>query len=93
MILCSLLKIWNLNKLSGVLGVFNCQGAGSWPLKQVSEDINSTGSTISVISGLVRPLDVEFLEEIAGEKWNEEFAVYAFNSGELCYNLISWVYI
>ncbi|KAB2053568.1 hypothetical protein ES319_A12G196100v1 [Gossypium barbadense] len=30
----SLLKIWNLNKLSGVVGVFNCQGAGSWPLKR-----------------------------------------------------------
>ncbi|KAL9266268.1 putative galactinol--sucrose galactosyltransferase 2, partial [Drosera capensis] len=28
----SLLKIWNLNKLVGVVGVFNCQGAGNWPL-------------------------------------------------------------
>lgn len=81
MILCSLLKIWNLNKVSGVLGIFNCQGAGSWPLKQVSLDITNTGSTS--ISGFIRPLDVEFLEEIAGENWNEEFAVYAFNSGEL----------
>ncbi|XP_060670611.1 probable galactinol--sucrose galactosyltransferase 2 [Ziziphus jujuba] len=77
----SLLKIWNLNKVSGVLGIFNCQGAGSWPLKQVSLDITNTGSTS--ISGFIRPLDVEFLEEIAGENWNEEFAVYAFNSGSL----------
>ncbi|CAJ1962774.1 unnamed protein product [Sphenostylis stenocarpa] len=27
----SLLKIWNLNKCGGVIGIFNCQGAGSWP--------------------------------------------------------------
>lgn len=81
MILCSLLKIWNLNKLCGVVGVFNCQGAGSWPLKQVSEDNSSSVSKYSSISGHVRPFDVEFIEEIAGENWNGEFAVYAFNAG------------
>ncbi|KAF3968714.1 hypothetical protein CMV_007425 [Castanea mollissima] len=35
----SMLKIWNLNKLSGVIGVFNCQGAGSWPHNEVAQDI------------------------------------------------------
>lgn len=83
MILCSLLKIWNLNKLCGVVGVFNCQGAGSWPLKQVSEDNPSSVSKYSSLSGHVRPLDVEFIEEIAGENWKGEFAVYAFNAGLL----------
>ena len=29
LVCCSLLKIWNMNKYTGVLGVFNCQGA-SW---------------------------------------------------------------
>ncbi|PON85231.1 Glycosyl hydrolase [Trema orientale] len=82
-IICSLMKIWNLNKLSGVVGVFNCQGAGSWPLKNVAEDINFSGSTNSSISGHVRPIDVEFLEEIAGESWNGDCAIYAFNSGSL----------
>ena len=28
MTLRSLLKIWNVNKCTGVVGVFNCQGAG-----------------------------------------------------------------
>ncbi|KAI4343687.1 hypothetical protein L6164_011006 [Bauhinia variegata] len=74
----SLLKIWNLNKLSGVIGVFNCQGAGSWPLKPVEE----TPKRIT-ISGNVRPLDVEFLQEVAGENWNGDCAVYAFNTGLL----------
>lgn len=78
---CSLLKIWNLNKLTGVIGVFNCQGAGSWPLKQAAEDVPTTTSAPSSISGHVSPLDVEFLEEIAGENWNGECAVYAINSG------------
>ncbi|KAL0356338.1 UNVERIFIED_CONTAM: putative galactinol--sucrose galactosyltransferase 2 [Sesamum radiatum] len=76
----SLLKIWNLNKLTGVVGVFNCQGAGTWPMKQAPE--RNENSTVS-ISGRVSPLDVEFLEEIAGETWDGECAVYAFNTGSL----------
>ncbi|KNA07604.1 hypothetical protein SOVF_170300 [Spinacia oleracea] len=75
----SLMKIWNLNKLSGIIGVFNCQGAGNWPLKDSSVD------TIvpEVISGQVSPNDVEFLEEVAGDNWHGHCAVYAFNSGTL----------
>ncbi|KAF7838231.1 putative galactinol--sucrose galactosyltransferase 2 [Senna tora] len=57
----SLLKIWNLNKVSGVIGVFNCQGAGSWPLKP--EEAKPTHISIS---GKVKPMDVEFLQEVAG---------------------------
>ncbi|XP_065874401.1 probable galactinol--sucrose galactosyltransferase 2 [Euphorbia lathyris] len=78
----SLLKIWNLNKLTGVIGLFNCQGAGSWPLKQKAEEIPSSQSTPS-LSGHVTAIDVEFLEEVAGENWNGDFAFYAFNSGSL----------
>ncbi|TKY66604.1 galactinol--sucrose galactosyltransferase 2 [Spatholobus suberectus] len=33
--------------------------------------------------GKVRTLDVEFLEEVAGEYWNGDCAVYAFNAGLL----------
>ncbi|KAI9108787.1 hypothetical protein K1719_020092 [Acacia pycnantha] len=74
----SLLKIWNLNKLTGVIGVFNCQGAGSWPLKPVE----ATPAQIN-ITGKVRPLDVEFLEGVADENWNGDCAVYASNAGLL----------
>jgi len=73
---CSLLKICNLNVLTGVVGVFNCQGAGSWSLKS----LEAAPSCIT-ISGKVRPLDVEFLEEAAGENWNGDCIVYAFNAG------------
>ncbi|KAL7115385.1 hypothetical protein ACP275_04G181600 [Erythranthe tilingii] len=80
----SLLKIWNLNKLSGVVGVFNCQGAGTWPMKQPLESTeNSTKTTATSITGRVSPLDVEFLDEITSENGTGVFAIYAFNSGSL----------
>jgi len=70
------MKIWNLNKLTGVLGVFNCQGAGIWPLKH-----NPLDTIPEVLSGHVSPNDVEFLEEVAGDNWHGDCAVYAFSSG------------
>ena len=73
------MKVWNLNKLSGVLGVFNCQGAGTWPLKDNSLETPSP----EVLCGQVSPNDVEFLEEIAGDNWHAEYALYAFNAGKL----------
>lgn len=76
----SLLKIWNLNKFSGVIGVFNCQGAGQWvwPLKETAYV-----PTNIKITGHLSPSDVEYLEEVAGDNWNGETAVYAFNSCSL----------
>jgi raffinose synthase len=78
LIFYSLLKIWNLNKLTGVIGVFNCQGAGSWPMKP----LESTPTRLT-ISGKIRPIDVEFLEEVAGENWNGDCILYAFNAGPI----------
>lgn len=75
----SLMKIWNLNECTGVLGVFNCQGAGSWPClenahqKDVSEEI----------SGKVSPADVEYFEEVSGKSWTGDCAIYSLNTGSL----------
>ncbi|CAL5026831.1 unnamed protein product [Urochloa decumbens] len=76
----SLLKIWNLNNLSGVIGVFNCQGAGQWVWP-----VNDTAyvPTSINITGCLSPSEVESLEEIAGHNWNGDSAAYAFNSGSL----------
>ncbi|XXG88821.1 hypothetical protein AAC387_Pa12g0979 [Persea americana] len=79
----SLLKIWNLNKFSGVVGAFNCQGAGKWPCKDKTHDENTSTSNPLALSGQVSPMDVEFLEELAGENWTGDCAVFAFNSGSL----------
>lgn len=69
-----------MNKLGGVVGVFNCQGEGGWPwpLKQVKEKV--AASTVS-LSSHVSPMDVEFLADVAGGNWNRDCAIYAFNSG------------
>ncbi|KAM0847426.1 hypothetical protein ACQ4PT_055008 [Festuca glaucescens] len=76
----SLLKIWNVNNLSGVIGVFNCQGAGNWawPVNAIPR----VPTTVN-IAGHFSPSDVESLEEIAGDDWNGATALYAFNSCSL----------
>ncbi|XP_051133190.1 probable galactinol--sucrose galactosyltransferase 2 [Andrographis paniculata] len=80
----SLLKIWNLNKLTGVVGVFNCQGAGVWAMKEAPpKQVENSSPADTSISGRVSPLDVESLEDITGEHWSGECAVYAYKSGSL----------
>uniref|UniRef100_A0A0A0LU62 galactinol--sucrose galactosyltransferase n=1 Tax=Cucumis sativus TaxID=3659 RepID=A0A0A0LU62_CUCSA len=79
----SVLKIWNLNKLTGIIGVFNCQGAGHWPLMKVAKSEETSTCTKLSLTGSVCPNDVEFLEDVAGENWDGDSAVYAFNSGSL----------
>ncbi|XVF49742.1 hypothetical protein PTKIN_Ptkin04bG0038100 [Pterospermum kingtungense] len=78
----SLLKIWNLNKLSGVIGVFNFQRAGIWPPIKGSIYHLAPGSG-TPISGSVRAVDVDSLEEVAGGNWRGHCAVYAYLSGAL----------
>ncbi|CAA6659572.1 unnamed protein product [Spirodela intermedia] len=75
----SLLKIWNLNKFSGVIGVFNCQGAGSWQI--MGNNQNPSVSKTTDISGHVSPADVEFLEEVGGDNWTGDCAILASKSG------------
>ncbi|CAA7395888.1 unnamed protein product [Spirodela intermedia] len=74
----SLLKIWNLNKFSGVIGVFNCQGAGSWQI--MGNNQNPSVSKTTDISGHVSPADVEFLEEVGGDNWTGDCAILASKS-------------
>ncbi|XP_072971058.1 probable galactinol--sucrose galactosyltransferase 2 [Typha angustifolia] len=88
----SLLKIWNLNKICGVICIFNCQGSGFWPpreqFNQVGvgwplKDVPVSASSSLCISGHVSPSNIEYLGNLAGENWNGDCAVYAFNSGSL----------
>ncbi|XP_073002913.1 probable galactinol--sucrose galactosyltransferase 2 [Typha latifolia] len=77
----SLLKIWNLNECNGVIGIFNCQGAGTWPC------LDSSGSTPSSevinLTGSIQPSDIEYLEEVAGDNWTGHCAVYSYSAGTL----------
>ncbi|KAH9324700.1 hypothetical protein KI387_004878, partial [Taxus chinensis] len=76
----NLLKIWNLNKHTGVLGVFNCQGAG-WcrvDKKNLIHDFQSKTNTATIC-----PKDVDYLPKIADENWNGDSVVYSHKGGDL----------
>ncbi|KAJ7976799.1 Alkaline alpha-galactosidase seed imbibition protein [Quillaja saponaria] len=76
----SLLKIWNLNKCSGVVGVFNCQGAG-WckDTKRTRIHDESPGT----LTGSVRATDVDLMSQVFGADWKGDTVVYAYRSGEV----------
>ncbi|CAA6670120.1 unnamed protein product [Spirodela intermedia] len=78
----SLLKIWNLNDYSGVIGVFNCQGAGwcRFDKKNLIHDEDP-----GPISAAVRSRDVEHLQKIAGDAWEGDAVVFSHLGGELVY--------
>ncbi|KAH9320818.1 hypothetical protein KI387_015457 [Taxus chinensis] len=76
----SLLKIWNMNKCTGVVGVFNCQGAG-W--SDEDKCIKAYDDSPEYVTGCVRPIDVEFLGDVADAGWNGDCAIYAHNTGSL----------
>jgi len=73
-IYCSLLKIWNMNIYTGVLGVFNCQGA-AWSNLHKKNVFHDT--TPNAISGCIHADDVHLLAEAAEIDWNGDCAVYS----------------
>eukprot|EP00252_Welwitschia_mirabilis_P009525 TRINITY_DN2216_c0_g1_i2.p1 TRINITY_DN2216_c0_g1~~TRINITY_DN2216_c0_g1_i2.p1 ORF type:complete len:433 (-),score=29.33 TRINITY_DN2216_c0_g1_i2:452-1750(-) len=76
----SLLKIWNLNKHTGVIGVFNCQGAG-WCKVQKKNRIHDNSPM--TLSGSVRAQDIDFLPQTTGTNWTGDTVFYSHRSGEL----------
>ncbi|GAB4851607.1 Probable galactinol--sucrose galactosyltransferase 2 [Ancistrocladus abbreviatus] len=76
----SLLKIWNVNECSGVVGVFNCQGAGWCKIVKKTRIHDASPGTLT---GSVCATDVDTISQVAGPNWNGEVVVYAQRSGEL----------
>ncbi|CAK9165091.1 unnamed protein product [Ilex paraguariensis] len=76
----SLLKIWNANKCTGVVGVFNCQGAG-WC--KVAKKTRIHDASPGTLTGSVQAADVDNIVQCAGPDWNGETVVYAYRSGEV----------
>ncbi|KAG6662520.1 hypothetical protein I3843_03G230900 [Carya illinoinensis] len=77
----SLLKIWNMNKYTGVLGVYNCQGA-AWNSAERKNTFHQTNS--EAITGSIRGRDVHLIAEAAIDThWNGACAFYCHNTGEL----------
>ncbi|KAI9191599.1 hypothetical protein LWI28_010665 [Acer negundo] len=77
----SLLKIWNMNKYTGVLGVYNCQGA-AWNKTERKNTFHETRS--DAITGHVRGRDVHLIAEAATDPdWIGECVIYCHRTGEL----------
>ncbi|KAH6818780.1 seed imbibition 2 [Perilla frutescens var. frutescens] len=76
----SLLKIWNANKCSGVVGVFNCQGAGWCKIEKKTRIHDASPGTLT---GSVQAIDVNNIAQIAGPNWNGDAIVYAHRAGEV----------
>lgn len=78
---CSLLKIWNMNKYTGVLGVYNCQGA-AWNSAERKNTFHQTRT--EALTGVIRGRDVHLIPEAATDpNWNGDCAVYCHQTGEL----------
>ena len=75
---CSLLKIWNVNKCTGVVGVFNCQGAGWCKIAKKTRVHDAAPGTLT---GTVSARDVDGIAQLAGEGWDGQAVVYAYKSG------------
>ncbi|KAI3959708.1 hypothetical protein MKW98_018808 [Papaver atlanticum] len=76
----SLLKVWNVNKFSGMVGVFNCQGAG-WC--RVTKKTRIHDVSPGTLSGSICADDVDLIGQVAGTDWDGETVVYAHKSGDL----------
>ncbi|KAL6562475.1 flavodoxin-like fold protein [Orobanche gracilis] len=78
----SLLKIWNLNDHNGVVGVFNCQGAGWCKHGKKNLIHNEQPGTIT---GIIRAKDVDYLPRVVDDGWEGDAVVYSHLHGGLVY--------
>ncbi|KAL6646093.1 hypothetical protein ACP70R_017701 [Stipagrostis hirtigluma subsp. patula] len=78
----SILKIWNLNDHSGVIGAFNCQGAG-WC--RVGKKNLVHDEQPGTVTGVIRAQDVDYLAKVADHDWNGDVIVYSHIGGEVVY--------
>lgn len=77
----SLLKIWNMNKYTGILGVYNCQGA-AWNTVERKNMFHQTKS--EAITGQVRGRDVHLISDAATDSnWNGNVALYSHRSSDI----------
>ncbi|XP_008807046.2 probable galactinol--sucrose galactosyltransferase 6 isoform X1 [Phoenix dactylifera] len=77
----SLLKIWNMNKFNGVLGVYNCQGA-AWSSTEKKNMFHHTRS--DALSCAAKGSDVHLIAEAATDHdWHGDCVVYRHRDGQL----------
>lgn len=67
-----------MNKCSGVVGVFNCQGAGWCRITKKTRIHDESPGTLTTS---VRAADVDAISNVAGADWKGDTIVYAYRSG------------
>ncbi|KAE9614720.1 hypothetical protein Lal_00036092 [Lupinus albus] len=78
----SLLKIWNMNDFSGVVGAFNCQGAGWCKVEKMNLIHDENPGTVT---GIIRAKDVDYLSKVADHKWTGDTILCSHVGGGLIY--------
>ncbi|KAK9278327.1 hypothetical protein L1049_027892 [Liquidambar formosana] len=78
----TMLKIWNLNKYTGVLGAFNCQGGGWCPQSRKNKSASEFSHAVSCLAS---PQDIEWNsgKNPISIKGVDIFAVYMFQEKKL----------
>ncbi|KAK0608181.1 hypothetical protein LWI29_026847 [Acer saccharum] len=78
----TLLKIWNLNKFVGVIGAFNCQGAGWYPEEHKCK---AYPQCYKSMSGVVSADDVEWEQKDSTAIYRnaEQYAIFMHKSDNL----------
>lgn len=78
----TMLKIWNLNKYSGVLGLFNCQGGGWCPVTRRNKSASEFSHSVTCFAS---PKDIEWSKgkNPICMKGVDVFAVYMFKDEKL----------
>ncbi|KAF2309704.1 hypothetical protein GH714_004679 [Hevea brasiliensis] len=78
----TILKIWNFNKYGGVIGAFNCQGAG-WDPKE--RRIKGHSECYKPISGSIHVTDIEWDQKTEAAQMGkaEEYIVYLNQADDL----------
>ncbi|CAI5976442.1 unnamed protein product [Closterium sp. NIES-65] len=76
----SMLKIWTMNACSGMVGAFNCQGAG-WCRDDRKYTMHNPDP--DAVTGTVAAADVDLLADVAASDWTGDVAVFSHSAGEL----------
>ncbi|KAJ0523841.1 putative galactinol--sucrose galactosyltransferase [Helianthus annuus] len=77
----SLLKIWNMNKYTGVIGVYNCQGA-AWNTNERKNTFHETHP--GAITGAIRAHDVHLIADAAvGPDWSGDCVMYRHHTQDV----------
>ncbi|CAI7879641.1 unnamed protein product, partial [Closterium sp. NIES-54] len=73
----SMLKIWTMNACSGMVGAFNCQGAG-WCRDGRKYTMHNPDP--DAVTGTVAAADVDLLADVAAGDWTGDVVVFSHNA-------------